>query len=65
MIKVKKKKNLKAWLKVRFYKGIALLSELNNSEDKFCTEFLKTTIKISGRRLGWVSENIFTTPNQK
>lgn len=47
----KKKKNLKTWLKVRFCKGMALLSEMNISEDKFCAQFLETTFEIFGRRL--------------
>lgn len=53
MVKVKKIKLKKTpWLKVRFYKGMALLNELKNSEDKLCAQFLETTFEILGRRLG-------------
>lgn len=50
--KSKKRKLKKPWLKVRFYKGMALLSELNNSEDKLCAQFLEITFEIFGRKLG-------------
>lgn len=62
--KKKKKEKKPTWFNVRFYKGMALLSELNNSEDKICAQFLESTFEIFGRRLGRVSETIFTTPNQ-
>lgn len=62
----KKKTEIKKtpWLKVRFYKVMALMSELKNSEDKFCSQFLESSFEIFGRRLGWMTETVFTTPNQ-